>query len=119
MEKTLHGGGEKLSHRNGIESDRHAMHCHAIIALQEREMWHMDKAKHPLNSDSDVIRQHARDAYLKPARRKGEKTFAVNVGAVHKTLALNNRVPLVCAALKSKKFLSENGLKLVSKTGPP
>jgi hypothetical protein len=28
-------------------------------------------------------------------------------------------VPLVCAALKSKKFLEENALKPVSKTGPP
>jgi hypothetical protein len=34
-------------------------------------------------------------------------------------LALNNRVPLVCAALGSKKFLTEHGLRIVSKTGPP
>jgi hypothetical protein len=38
---------------------------------------------------------------------------------VHKVLALSNRVPLVCAALKSKKFLEENALRLISKTGPP
>jgi len=43
----------------------------------------------------------------------------VNVGAVHKALGLSNRVPLVCAALTSKKFLEEYGLKLISKTGPP
>jgi hypothetical protein len=72
-----------------------------------------------LHSVSDLVRQHARDAYLRPARRRGEKSFSVNVGTVHKVLALNNRVPLVCAALKSKKFLDENALKLVSKTGPP
>jgi len=41
------------------------------------------------------------------------------VGTIHKVLALNNRVPLVCAALTSKKFLTENALKLISKTGPP
>ena len=41
------------------------------------------------------------------------------MGTVHKVLALNNRVPLVCAALKSKKFLEENALSLISKTGPP
>jgi hypothetical protein len=28
-------------------------------------------------------------------------------------------VPLVCAALGSKKFLTEHGLRIVSKTGPP
>jgi hypothetical protein len=77
----------------------------------------MDKIS--LHSVSDLVRQHARDAYLRPARRRGEKSFSVNVGTVHKVLALSNRVPLVCAALKSKKFLEENALKLISKTGPP
>jgi hypothetical protein len=72
-----------------------------------------------LHSVSDLVRQHARDAYLRPARRRGEKRFSVNVGTVHKVLALSNRVPLVCAALKSKKFLEENALKLISKSGPP
>jgi hypothetical protein len=43
----------------------------------------------------------------------------INVGEVHRALALNNRVPLVCAALGSKKFLTEHGLRILSKTGPP
>jgi hypothetical protein len=60
-----------------------------------------------------------REVYLKPAIHRGERVLTVSVGAVHKALALNNRVPLVCAALKSEKFLEENGLRLVSKTGPP
>jgi hypothetical protein len=70
-------------------------------------------------SDSDLIRQHASQQYLAAARRRGDKTVAINVGTVHRALALNNRVPLVCAALGSKKFLAENHLRLVSKTGPP
>jgi hypothetical protein len=69
-------------------------------------------------SNSDLVRQHAVDLYLRAARRRGDRTFSVNVGAVHKALGLNNRVPLVCAALGSKKFLTENNLRLVSKTGP-
>ena len=69
-------------------------------------------------SDSDLVRQHAAELYLRAARRRGDRTFSVNVGAVHKALGLNNRVPLVCAALGSKKFLTENNLRLVSKTGP-
>jgi len=44
---------------------------------------------------------------------------AINVGEVHRALALNNRVPLVCAALGSKKFLTEHGLRILAKTGPP
>ncbi len=70
-------------------------------------------------SDSDLVRQHAVETYLQAARRRGNRTFSVNVGTVHKALGLNNRVPLVCAALTSKKFLTRNGLKLISKTGPP
>jgi hypothetical protein len=70
-------------------------------------------------SDSDLVRKYASEVYLSPARRKRSETFSINVGAVHKALQLNNRVPLVCAALSSKKFLTENGLRLASKTGPP
>jgi hypothetical protein len=69
--------------------------------------------------DSDAIRRHAYDKYISAARRRREKTVAINVGEVHRALALNNRVPLVCAALGSKKFLTEHGLRIVSKTGPP
>ena len=70
-------------------------------------------------SVSDLVRTHVREVYLKPVIQRGESTLTVNAGAVHKALALNNRVPLVCLALKSKKFLEENGLRLISKTGPP
>jgi hypothetical protein len=70
-------------------------------------------------SDSDLVRQHASEEYLAAARRRGDRTVTINVGAVHRALALNNRVPLVCAALGSKKFLTENHLRLISKTGPP
>jgi hypothetical protein len=70
-------------------------------------------------SDSDLVRQHASDQYLAAARKRGDRTVTINVGTIHKALALNNRVPLVCAALGSKKFLTENHLRLISKTGPP
>jgi hypothetical protein len=70
-------------------------------------------------SDSDLVRRHASEKYLAAARRRGEKTVSINVGTVHRALALNNRIPLVCAALGSKKFLTEHGLRIVSKTGPP
>jgi hypothetical protein len=72
-----------------------------------------------LTPASDLIRQHAVEVYLTVARRHSEGTVSINVGAVHKALGLSNRVPLVCAALASKKFLAENRLRLISKTGPP
>jgi hypothetical protein len=70
------------------------------------------------HSASDRVREHAANTYLRTARRRGDRTFSVNVGMVHKTLGLNNRVPLVCAALTSKKFLNQNSLRLISRTGP-
>jgi hypothetical protein len=68
---------------------------------------------------SDAIRRHAYQKYVVEAQRRKEKLISINVGDVHRELGLSNRVPLVCAALGSKKFLSEHGLRIVSKTGPP
>ena len=79
----------------------------------------MKKISPQANTGSDAIRRHAYERYISAARRRREKTVAINVGEVHRALALNNRVPLVCAALGSKKFLTEHGLRIVSKTGPP
>jgi hypothetical protein len=89
------------------------MHAYARIAC-------MRKSTVPeVSTGSDAIRRHAYERYISAARRRREKTVAINVGEVHRALALNNRVPLVCAALGSKKFLTEHGLRIVSKTGPP
>jgi hypothetical protein len=68
---------------------------------------------------SDAIRQHAYQKYVLDAHRRKEKLISINVGDVHREMGLSNRVPLVCAALGSKKFLTEYGLRVVSKSGPP
>ena len=70
-------------------------------------------------TESDAVRNHVIQKFVKTARQQGKKTVTVNVGEIHKALGLHNRVPLVCLALKSKKFLSEQGLRIVSVTGPP
>src|ERR1700676_398089 len=88
------------------------MHAYARIAC-------MKNSAPETNADSDAIRRHAYEKYISTARRRREKTVAINAGEVHRALALNNRVPLVCAALGSKKFLTEHGLRILSKTGPP
>ncbi|MFI5089564.1 MAG: hypothetical protein ACHP7P_05860 [Terriglobales bacterium] len=68
---------------------------------------------------SDDVRSHAERQYIRRARARGEKRFSIVVGEVHKALHLDNRVPLVCAALKSKKFLRQNGIRLIGVNGPP
>ena len=70
-------------------------------------------------SSADSIREHAVEGYVVPARRRRDRTFSINVGEVHRALGLNNLVPSVCSALVSRKFLMENHLRLLSKTGPP
>jgi hypothetical protein len=70
-------------------------------------------------SVSDTVRQHATETYVRPTQRRGERTLSINVGEVHRAVALRNRVPLVCQALESDKFLRANQLKLIAKTGPP
>jgi hypothetical protein len=77
----------------------------------------MEKAS--MGKPSDAVRKYAIENYISPARSSRERTVSVNVGIVHKALGLGNRVPLVCTALESRKFLRENGLRLVSRTGPP
>jgi hypothetical protein len=76
-------------------------------------------AKAATKSVSDSVRQYASDKYVRPTRHRGERTLSINVGEVHRAVALRNRVPLVCQALESDKFLQANELKLISKTGPP
>jgi hypothetical protein len=88
-------------------------HYYAIIACMSK----LNIESTP--SGSDAIRRHAYEKYVLQARRRKEKLISINVGDVHRELGLSNRVPLVCAALGSKKFLSEHGLRIVSKTGPP
>ncbi len=70
-------------------------------------------------SVSDSVRQHATDKYVRPMRHRGERTLSINVGEVHRAVALRNRVPLVCQARESNKFLRANELKLIAKTGQP
>ncbi len=89
------------------------MHRYARIACMRKN------AAPEASTGSDAVRRHAYEKYISAARRRREKTVAINVGEVHRALALNNRVPLVCAALGSKKFLTEHGLRILSKTGPP
>jgi hypothetical protein len=61
------------------------------------------------------VREHAREM-LDIACSRGEKTFEVNIGSVHRGPDLNDQVPLIVTALESKKFLQENGLRIVSRS---
>ncbi len=65
------------------------------------------------------IREYARATIVEPARRQHLSTIRIIAGEVHKALGLQSRVPQVCNALGSRKFLQENNLELISREGPP
>jgi hypothetical protein len=68
---------------------------------------------------SEQIREHVRKRYVDPARHAGKKQFSLRCGTVEKELGMSNRTNHVCSALKSRKFLEANGLRLVEASGPP
>lgn len=69
---------------------------------------------------ADRVRDHVSSVYIKPAREEGLKQVRVRAGDVDKALGYQyRRLPLVCAALRSKKFLNAARVKLLGETGPP
>jgi hypothetical protein len=70
-------------------------------------------------ASADAIRKFTRDHYILPAKKRGDGSVTIRVGDIHREMKLTSRVPAVCQALGSRIFLSENGLKLESRQGPP
>ncbi|SPE37069.1 conserved hypothetical protein [Candidatus Sulfopaludibacter sp. SbA6] len=64
------------------------------------------------------VRDYTLREYIEPARRRGDVTVKVVAGEVQRGVQLSNRVPLVCQALRSHKFLEKNGLILEKWEGP-
>ncbi|HSS97118.1 MAG TPA: hypothetical protein VLK33_08810 [Terriglobales bacterium] len=68
---------------------------------------------------ADEIRFHAQERYVAPARRQRKKRFSIRTGDVVRDMELvGGRAPAVCSALKTRQFLEENALRLVSRSGP-
>lgn len=69
-------------------------------------------------ANADKIRLHAREKYVLPARERKQKRFSINAGNVVRELRLAGRAPAVCSALKTRRFLEWNDLRLVDTSGP-
>lgn len=68
---------------------------------------------------ADEIRTYARERYVVPARRQREKRFSIKAGDVVRGMRLvYGSTPAVCSALRTREFLAENALRLVSRKGP-
>ena len=72
---------------------------------------------------SDQVRSVAKDRYVRPAIRSGKTDFSIKVRSVMDDLVPlgfpANNTPQICNALRSDKFLRENGLEITSVDGPP
>lgn len=73
----------------------------------------------PAKTHADLVRELARVEYVEPAEARRESTVRIVAGDVQKTAGLSDRAALVCRALKSSKFVSENHLALEKWDGPP
>ncbi|HXX24334.1 MAG TPA: hypothetical protein VEO19_14400 [Terriglobia bacterium] len=69
-------------------------------------------------ANADQIRMHARERYVLPAHERKQKRFSINAGDVVRELRLAGRAPAVCSALKTRRFLERNDLRLVGASGP-
>jgi len=72
---------------------------------------------------SNQVRSVARERYVTPALRAGKTAFAIKVRNVLDDLVPlgfpANNTPQICNALRSEKFLRDNGLEVTSVDGPP
>ena len=68
---------------------------------------------------SDRIRQHVFTHHIAPARDDGENLIRVTAGDVHREMGFQDRMPAVCSALDTEKFLELAGLSMEERTGPP
>ncbi len=67
---------------------------------------------------ADQIRNYVLNQIIIPARVDGNRFVVVRSGNVHKAMRLNNRIPAVCGAIGSYKFLEQANVKLISRKGP-
>jgi hypothetical protein len=69
---------------------------------------------------ADRVREFVIDTYIEPARAEGQKEVRVRAGDVDKALGYRyRRLPLICDALRSKKFFDSARVELREVLGPP
>lgn len=77
----------------------------------------------PDYGSTDRVRRSAAEHFIKPARKRGDKLVTIHSGTlermlVERKLLQPNRFPIVCNALRSKKFAQENSLELRETISP-
>jgi hypothetical protein len=72
---------------------------------------------------SDQIRRAAKEKYVDPAVRSGQKEFSIPVRGMLDLLLPSgfprNHTPQICNSIQTSKFLNQNGLEILGVDGPP
>lgn len=61
---------------------------------------------------SDRVREYVKSKYIKPAKKDGKETLSIRAGDIHKELGFSRRIPVVCSALRSRKFSKDCDIEL-------
>lgn len=69
-------------------------------------------------SHADDVRDHCKNKYIEPARRRGDQIVIIRAGDVHGEMGYRNRYPLVCSALGAKVFEERYQVERVAVEGP-
>lgn len=69
-------------------------------------------------SQADKIRRVAKDEYVDPARRRGERSIDIVSGELHRKMGLSNAVPAICSALESEAFCQVANVRLINRSSP-
>ena len=67
---------------------------------------------------SDRVRDYVKRKYVDPARNEGQESISVRAGDIHRELGFSRRIPVVCSALRSRKFLKKCDIELTYIGGP-
>ena len=67
---------------------------------------------------SDRVREHVKRKYIEPAKKEGKKSLSIRAGDIHNQLGFLRRIPVVCSALRSRKFQKNCGIELTYIDGP-
>ena len=67
---------------------------------------------------SDEIRKHVKSKFIIPARLKKEPRVTFTAADIARGMNLDNRYPMICMAIDTKKFLDFARVELIRREGP-
>ncbi len=69
-------------------------------------------------SKSDAIRKYVKGKYIIPLRVKKEKQVTFSAREIAHGMSLEEKYPMICSSIDSKKFLEYAKVALVRREGP-